>query len=468
MNSRQTMEAPSAEADRIGFFGKVPTHGDFVSIGLTGTLQGALDRWLQAGLAASEQTYGREWKAQFRGMPPWRFVAQQGVWGPATIAGVMTPSTDRVGRSFPLVVAAQLPGFTGNPNDLCHDDTWFIAAEALAETSGTRDFDLTHLTGGLKRLRLPRARMEADKPPRSRHDGQRSMWWTMDPETGQAHGFAIEGQPQPSDFLKLFGAPGSSSTPRQKETPPQKSVAAPVVARPSPPPAPKPAPAPRRTIVEKSYATHAGTRLTLNADSLLIAEGAGLFAIADGVGTEASATEAAKITINTLTGIGPQDTLEALVQELKAKLGRAHSLLQAASLSRARREEQQASVVVLALHRDTFAIAWAGDARCYLLRDGTMRCLTRDHLEVGLRRKLSRSVGAQPHFMAEIATDSLRDSDRLLLCSAPLSSILKERGIAETLISTPVEDVATALVQDALISNARDNISAIVVGIRLE
>ena len=39
MNERQIIDATVTEADRIGFFGKVPTHGDFVSTGLGRTFK---------------------------------------------------------------------------------------------------------------------------------------------------------------------------------------------------------------------------------------------------------------------------------------------------------------------------------------------------------------------------------------------------------------------------------------------
>jgi type VI secretion system protein ImpM len=95
-----------------------------------------------------------------------------------------------------------------------------------------------------------------------------------------------------------------------------------------------------------------------------------------------------------------------------------------------------------------------------------MRCLTRDHVEIGLRLALSRSIGSQRQLMPEVLLDATQDGDRLLLCSAALARTLDERSIAETLLEKPVKDAAATLVQDALIANARDNLSAIVVGIR--
>jgi type VI secretion system protein ImpM len=459
MNERHSIDATFTEADRIGFFGKVPTHGDFVSTGLGRTFQTELDNWIQSGLQASEQAYGREWNRLFRTAPPWRFVIEHSLWGPATMVGVLVPSVDRVGRSFPLVIAAKLGSFNGHPRLLCFDETWFTAAEALAETSLTRDFDIAGFSAGLKRLRLPHAKQGSKGDGSATTDGDRvSIWWTIDVNTGRASGFKTTGAPQTADFLKLM-----------KD---QQTAAA---SQPKPPAMPEPVrdagrivamePVPSKKIIERSYSTHPGTRLSINADALLVSENPHLFAVADGVGDGSGAADAAKVTTNTLAGVSAHDTLVALVQEVKGKLGRAHGLLQSAHAS-SERETPSASVVTLILHRDALALIWAGNARCYLVRDGMMRCLTRDHVEIGLRLALSRSIGSQRQLMPEVLLDATQDGDRLLLCSAALARTLDERSIAETLLEKPVKDAAATLVQDALIANARDNLSAIVVGIR--
>lgn len=455
MNERHIIDAP--ETDRIGFFGKVPTHGDFVSTGLGRGFQTELDNWLQAGLQSSEQTFGEDWERQFRKTPPWRFVIERAVWGPATMVGVLLPSTDRVGRSFPLVIAAKLGSFVGAPRLLCFDETWFTAAEALAETSLTRDFDIAGFSAGLKRLRLPHAKEASRNDAWVAHD-KVSLWWTKDPETGRVKGFHTVGAPKPTDFLKLVKEEAASSRVKEETAIPPRSAAA--VHEPQEAASAAP---PSRLIVERSYATHAGTRLSVNADALLVSENPRLFAIADGVGS--GAADAAKITTNTLANASSQETLDALVQEVKGKLGRAHSLLQSANRS-GEREAGAASVVTLAFCQGSFAVIWAGNARCYLVRDGMMRCLTRDHVEVGLRYALSRSIGAQRQLMPEAFVDTAQDGDCLLLCSVALPNVLDERGIADTLLNTPVKDAAGALIQDGLIANARDNLSAIVVGLR--
>ena len=93
-----------------------------------------------------------------------------------------------------------------------------------------------------------------------------------------------------------------------------------------------------------------------------------------------------------------------------------------------------------------------------------MHPLTRDHVIVGMKRTLAQYIGHSQQFRPDIIRENWGWSDKLLLCSFPLVQQLKERVVAELLSETKIEDCAEALIQEALIETARDNISAIVIG----
>jgi type VI secretion system protein ImpM len=480
MSQHRTSEAKAAEADRIGFFGKLPTHGDFVSTGIGQVLQRELDAWLQSGLRAGEETLGSGWCSVFHAMPPWRFIVERGLWGPATIAGILLPSTDRVGRSFPLVIAAQLHSFDDHPRQLYLDVAWFTAAEALAETSLARDFDIGTFTAGLKRLRLPRAEKSpiAGRFAAQRPEGS-SLWWKSDTVGQQAKGFRTASAPTTADFLRLIDGVHTIGRPPSPQVAPlaagylpagaDAQTALPEAAMKAPETAiatAAPQAVPPAFAVAHRHATHPGTRLSLNADALVVSDASHLFAVADGIGEEQTAAEAARLTAATLGETGSHDGLEDNVQDIKGKLGRAHSLLQSIASS-GRREAPAASVVVLSVKDDAFAVVWAGDARCYLVRDGMMRCLTRDHVEIGIKRRLTRYLGCERQLVPETHFGQLAAGDRFLLCSGSLPRVLSERAVAEVLLDAGLERAASTLVQDGLIANSRDNLSAIVVDVSL-
>ncbi|MDQ0454584.1 type VI secretion system-associated protein TagF [Rhizobium paknamense] len=444
--------------DRIGFFGKLPSHGDFISDGLERETIEALDRWCREGLHACEMAFGAGWEKLFAASPPWRFIVEKGIWGRAAFAGVLLPSHDRVGRSFPLIIAAQLNQFDYHPRTLYLDRNWFIAAEGLAESSITRDFDLGRFIDSLKRMRLPRPQEDEGLTPAT--PDRSGLWWYIDQETMKPRGLRLSAPLKAEHFLKLFREVSQSA---EKPVPPQPEPTVQPAETPQPkaPLAVQPAPL-KAPALGYSYATHAGTRFSINADGLFLSAAPPLFAVADGVGDHGSAEAAAKLAANSLATIGPVETAEDMLHEIKGKLGKANSLLLARPPGNGL-PPPAASIVTASVVAGQILIVWAGDARAYLLRDGTMRPLTRDHVSLGLQKRLRRGLGLEPQFLPESLMEAAKPGDQLFLCSYPLIHLLGERAVAELLLDHAGDDPAEALIQEGLIANARENISAIVI-----
>lgn len=93
----------------LGYFGKMPSRGDFVSHGLDAATRDAMDAWCQDVLPASQEALGAGWRAAWMEAPIWRFRLRPGLFGRNPIAGVWLPSTDRAGRLFPLILAVTGP-----------------------------------------------------------------------------------------------------------------------------------------------------------------------------------------------------------------------------------------------------------------------------------------------------------------------------------------------------------------------
>jgi serine/threonine protein phosphatase PrpC len=129
------------------------------------------------------------------------------------------------------------------------------------------------------------------------------------------------------------------------------------------------------------------------------------------------------------------------------------------------------------------AIAWVGDSRAYLLEDGRLRQLTKDHslvqrlVEIGQitaeearnhehKNVITRSLGARANGPAgaESLTVRLKRGDRLMLCSDGLMAHVEDSAIAEILARQ--EDPAQATRELVVAANAgggTDNISVIVI-----
>lgn len=90
----------------VGWYGKLPTRGDFVGRGLPRPWLRVWDDWLQQGLAAAGQHLGSaRLRERLLAMPPWQCLVLPSGAGQPVWSGVVTPATDRVGRVFPLLLA---------------------------------------------------------------------------------------------------------------------------------------------------------------------------------------------------------------------------------------------------------------------------------------------------------------------------------------------------------------------------
>lgn len=122
----------------VGYFGKLPGAGDFVRRRLPPEFIDRWDRCFEAALCASRGVFGANWRAGWRASPAWRFALAPGVCGASAWVGLMGPSMDRVGRGFPMVLAAPLAGANAVARVLRGGARWFAAlqcahAEAQAD-----------------------------------------------------------------------------------------------------------------------------------------------------------------------------------------------------------------------------------------------------------------------------------------------------------------------------------------------
>jgi type VI secretion system protein ImpM len=127
----------------VGLFGKLPARGDFVRGGLPGSFVAPWDAWLQRVLAASRQRLDADWLPAWLEAPVWRFALASGLCGADAVLGVMLPSVDRVGRYFPLTLAAlfapDASAGRGGPDDASAAEAWLDGAEAAGRAALERD-----------------------------------------------------------------------------------------------------------------------------------------------------------------------------------------------------------------------------------------------------------------------------------------------------------------------------------------
>jgi type VI secretion system protein ImpM len=138
-----------------GFFGKVTSHGDFVTRRLPAGFVAAWDGWLQAGLQGSRDLLGQEWLATYMSSPIWRFMLAPGVCNSHAWAGVVMPSVDRVGRHFPLTIAVSAPPSLPMMAWLAASGHWYARLEELALSSLEANFLLDEFDAAVAALQGP-------------------------------------------------------------------------------------------------------------------------------------------------------------------------------------------------------------------------------------------------------------------------------------------------------------------------
>ncbi|PRZ46151.1 type VI secretion system-associated protein TagF [Tritonibacter scottomollicae] len=100
------MDQDPLDAARIGLIGKHPGYGDFLRAGLGEAVADGLSGWLDQVLPDLRDELGNDWPAFWDQARELRFWIGRGVFG-ATLAGVLRPSRDQVGRRYPLLLLAE-------------------------------------------------------------------------------------------------------------------------------------------------------------------------------------------------------------------------------------------------------------------------------------------------------------------------------------------------------------------------
>ena len=188
---------------QIGFFGKIPTRGDFVRVGLPRSFISPWDDWLQVMLAASKTALGEQWQAAWMEAPVWRLLIQPGICGPDTVLGVFMPSVDRAGRYFPLTLACVAPRQDGNA---AAAQDWLNTAEAAGIAALEHDIEPDGLADLLSAATVPSGCEPAQVPVGD------CAWWTEGAPRVPAAAFATRGLPGPELFIRMLDAQDATAS----------------------------------------------------------------------------------------------------------------------------------------------------------------------------------------------------------------------------------------------------------------
>jgi len=231
-------------------------------------------------------------------------------------------------------------------------------------------------------------------------------------------------------------------------------------------------------MIEFGHLTHPGLRRDLNEDTYYGDGELALWLVADGMGGHACGEVASAL------------ARETIVREIRQGATLAHAIRVADEeiirTSRRRNDSLPMGTTVVAarVQGNRFEVAWVGDSRAYLWRDGKLAQLSQDHSVVQEmvaqgnltaeearahphRNVVTQALGVTDPAHLNVATTAgeLRPSMQLLLCSDGLTEEVEDTGIARTLAydDASAQECVDTLVAAALDGGGSDNITVILV-----
>ena len=242
--------------------------------------------------------------------------------------------------------------------------------------------------------------------------------------------------------------------------------------------------------------TDVGRQRRHNEDHILVRPELGLYVVADGMGGHNAGNVASALVTTSIDNFFHATETDALPPPKAEDAGLSEAARRIAlAVRKANRDvyeisstHQQhhgmGSTVVAAYlppSGDEVHIAHVGDSRCYRVRDGEIKQLTRDHslindaldikpdlTEADLARLpkniITRALGMKDVVKVDLRTEKVKPGDMFLLCSDGLSGMVTDADLGDVLgMSEQVSDAAEVLVAMANDAGGTDNISAVVV-----
>lgn len=213
-----------------------------------------------------------------------------------------------------------------------------------------------------------------------------------------------------------------------------------------------------------------------NEDSYLVQSP--LFCVCDGMGGHAAGEVASSIAVETIAKTAPQ---AADAARLAAAVEAANAAVIEAALNGLGKPGMGCTATCAYIENDMLAIAHVGDSRAYLLHEGTLIRVTRDHsyveelVDAGEitadearvhpnRSVITRALGSDPAMYADHFTLHIEEGDRLILCSDGLSSMIPDSEIENIATQSSTAQICVDnLVDAALAAGGHDNVTVIVV-----
>ncbi len=248
-----------------------------------------------------------------------------------------------------------------------------------------------------------------------------------------------------------------------------------------------------KALPQLSYEFHAltdtGRVRSNNEDAVAIDESAQLAILADGMGGY-NAGEVASGMATTYIGTemvrwlqeqGTNADAADVRRAMEACVDNANHAILGASLANPQYMGMGTTLVVAVFLGDRLILGHVGDSRCYRLRAGVLKQITRDHswlqeqIDAGLltpeeaarsgqRNLVTRALGVEGTVHIEVNEFAVEQQDLFILCSDGLTDMVDDDDLAAIARQAiPLKDKAQRMIDLANALGGRDNISVLLV-----
>jgi serine/threonine protein phosphatase Stp1 len=226
--------------------------------------------------------------------------------------------------------------------------------------------------------------------------------------------------------------------------------------------------------------THVGRVRTNNEDGYCLRPERAFWVVADGMGGHEKGEWASGAIVEAAQALSISDDFEAACLGIADMIHAANAYIHEEAEQRG--IQMGSTFVGLHLSGGQFGLFWVGDSRAYVLRDGMLHQLSRDHSQVQamvdrglitaeeaaghpMSHVLARAVGVQAEVEVDAIVDEAMPGDVFLLCSDGLTNRVSDAEIAAALDGHPHQEALDYLIALTLERGAPDNVTAIIVGV---
>jgi serine/threonine protein phosphatase PrpC len=232
--------------------------------------------------------------------------------------------------------------------------------------------------------------------------------------------------------------------------------------------------------------TDVGVVRSGNEDAFLMVPDSGVFIVADGMGGHAAGEVASEMSVQIVgrsleSVVGRSDPDAA--ETVRKGIVEANSVIFQRTLVEQDKRGMGTTVTAMVINGERYMIGHVGDSRAYMLRDGQLVQITKDHSYVQEQvdagyltpaqarthpysNVITRCVGANSDVAPDVYGGTLHGSDVFLLASDGLTGMLEDEDLLTILTSgrSPGE-VVDKLISEANRRGGLDNVTVIIVRI---